>query len=70
MDQAHFPGLSEHRREHQAFGQRFEALRRAVEAGEEGAVKALFTFSAEWVRGHVLNFDKAFAAFQRQGRAA
>jgi methyl-accepting chemotaxis protein len=70
MRRASYPGLSEHRIEHQDFLSRFDAFKRDVESGRADAPVALFEFCANWLKNHIHGEDLALAAFLRHSKAA
>ncbi|CUW38153.1 Methyl-accepting chemotaxis protein [Magnetospirillum sp. XM-1] len=65
-----FPGIEEHRRRHREFFDKFEGLKREVEAGKEGATGKLFQFVAGWLKDHIRHEDGKIAAFLREKKVA
>ena len=70
MRARNYPGFAEHHAQHQAFLQRFAALRRDLEADAPDTAQALFAYVADWLKDHILKQDKALAAFQGLAKAA
>jgi methyl-accepting chemotaxis protein len=70
MEAAHFPGLAGHRKDHQAFAERLAALEQQARAGSAEAPQAALAFLSDWLTGHVMKYDKAFAKFWREDRRA
>ena len=70
MQRLNYPGLGEHRREHEAFGQRFHQLHQSLDTGSPKAAAEVLEFVADWVTHHILRFDKALATFVNADKAA
>ncbi|EME71674.1 methyl-accepting chemotaxis protein [Paramagnetospirillum caucaseum] len=64
-----FPSLDEHRRRHREFLDRFEGLKREVEAGKDGATGRMFQFVAGWLKEHIRHEDGRLATFLRDKKA-
>jgi hemerythrin len=58
-----FPGLAEHRAEHQAMTARVLEFRREFESGNREIAQPLLLFLREWLTHHILETDQNYAAF-------
>ncbi|HTN53166.1 MAG TPA: hemerythrin family protein [Anaeromyxobacter sp.] len=70
-----YPDLPSHHVEHAWFVRAYRDLRERLEAREPGAEDRLRTWMVDWLKGHVVGSDKAFALFletvePRRGRTA
>jgi len=70
MSRANFTGLDKHRSDHQRFLRSLESHVTAMKSGKPEAANAFFEICAEWLREHIQNDDKEFAAFMRSARRA
>ena len=70
MQRLNYPGLADHRREHEAFGQRFHQLHQSLDTGSPKAAAEVLEFVADWVTHHILRFDKALAEYVKTHKAA
>ena len=70
MARVNFPGLAEHKRDHQTFRTKLSSLQAAVEANRPGAVTDFFDFIAQWLVQHIQEQDGAFAKFVKKQKSA
>jgi len=62
MEQANYPALPEHRREHQAFIARVAEFKKNLAAGMEGNAVAVLGFLKDWLIKHIQQVDKKYSA--------
>jgi len=67
MERLSFPGLPAHREEHRKLMSRVSHLRDRCARGETEVAMELSVLVADWLRGHILEFDQRFAEFIRRG---
>lgn len=70
MQRRGYPGLTEHRKQHQAFCTRFAQFRRQLDANEPVDSTTFFNFIADWLRDHLRGPDRELAAFLHGKEAA
>jgi len=63
MAKHNFPALSIHRNEHEIFRQQMAAFAKAHNSGQSGVPVLLMLFMQRWLKQHVMNTDKQYAAF-------
>lgn len=60
-----YPGLEQHRRQHQQFIAQVEAFRVQLIEGGSGLGHSMSQFLGSWLVNHIMVADKAYAAFLR-----
>jgi hemerythrin-like metal-binding protein len=63
MTDSRYPGLAEHRREHERFRERISRLRLHVEAGRDASEAAHFAWIWSWFERHVREADAPFGQY-------
>ena len=66
MRQSGYPGMSEHKRAHDALIRDLREFVRAFEGGEIDISADTVTWLKTWVSGHILGADRALAAYLSQ----
>ncbi|MGE5505059.1 MAG: bacteriohemerythrin [Actinomycetota bacterium] len=67
MRRANYPGMDAHAYEHEHLIFQLETLtNRLMDAGPEAIDDGLATFLEEWLTGHILKFDRAYADYLRE----
>lgn len=60
-----YPGLDQHRRQHQQFIAQVESFRAQLLEGGSGLGHSMSQFLGSWLVNHIMVADKAYAAFLR-----
>lgn len=66
MAEADFPGLNEHRLEHEQFFKDLDALEARLRGGDESASLALLEMAKVYLRDHIGTMDKAYTPFLKK----
>ncbi len=72
MEAQHYPGLPQHRQEHQACREKVMGFL-ALETGEDGSAariaESINNFQVSWLQNHIRQSDRGFAAFLNEKKA-
>jgi len=63
FQQYRYPGLLEHRSEHDLFKSRVGNLKRQFDGGNRLSVVEMMDFRKDWLRGHIIVTDHQYAPF-------
>ncbi len=70
MRKSGYPDLATHHSEHEAYGARFHALQQKLDPKDSKTMVAVMDFASDWLIRHIMQHDKAFAAFLKAKKAA
>lgn len=63
MSKHKFPGLMQHKAEHDLFGKNVVQFLKEYKEGKSGVPVALLMFLCHWLKEHILVTDKAYSGF-------
>ena len=63
LRKANYPGLAEHRAEHQKYVARVNEFAEDLKAGRNTSSIAVLGFLKDWLAEHILRTDRSYAAF-------
>jgi hemerythrin-like metal-binding protein len=69
MEDAAYPKLELHRRQHRLFLDQVAAFRAQIEAGGAAVAHDMARFLGSWLVNHIMVSDKAYAAYKRGSSA-
>ena len=65
-----YPGLAEHKAQHEAFTKKVLEFIAKYEAGKATVTLDVVNFLREWLKGHILQTDKKYTAFFAANKVA
>jgi hemerythrin len=63
MNEYHFPGYEEHRKEHELFKEKVAIFRKDLEMGQTSLALDMIDFLTGWLEHHILNVDQRYSLF-------
>ena len=66
MEAAGYPGLEEHKREHEALKQEVEKFVDRIKQEDPGVTVAFYQFLRQWLLNHIIDEDKQYSSYLTQ----